>query len=134
MHWQPFLESLDAGVHGVPIDVRLPYLDRRLIELALALPPMPWLQHKRVLREAVRGIVPDVVRCAPKQGMAGLYEARLAQWWSREPAPFAPGEALARFVDVRALPRIDPASSVNEQLTHLRMRLLDRWLRRHAGE
>jgi asparagine synthase (glutamine-hydrolysing) len=134
VHWQPFLESLDAGVHGVPIDVRLPYLDRRLIELALALPPMPWLQHKRVLREAVRGIVPDVVRCAPKQGMAGLYEARLAQWWSREPAPFAPGEALARFVDVRALPRIDPASSGNEQLTHLRMRLLDRWLRRHAGE
>jgi asparagine synthase (glutamine-hydrolysing) len=37
-HWQPFLESLDAGVHGVPIDVRLPFLDRRLIELVVARP------------------------------------------------------------------------------------------------
>ena len=134
VHWRPFLESLDAGVHGVPIDVRMPFLDRRLIELALALPPIPWLQHKRVLREAVRGLVPDVARCAQKQGMPGLYEARLAQWWSRAPVPFAPSDALARYVDVGALPRIDRTSSVDEQLTHLRMRLLDRWLRRHADE
>ena len=130
-HWQPFLESLDAGTHGVPIDVRLPFLDRRLISLALELPPIPWMQRKHVLREAARGLVPDVARCAPKQGLRGLYEARLAQWWSREPAPFTPSEALARFVDVRALPRIEPTSSVNEQLVHLRMRLLDRWLRAH---
>jgi asparagine synthase (glutamine-hydrolysing) len=134
VHWQPFLESLDAGVHGVPIDVRLPFLDRRLIELALALPPMPFLQRKHVLREAARGLVPDVARCAPKQGLAGLYEARLAQWWSRDPAPFAPSGALARYVDVGALPRVDRASSVDEQLAHLRLRLLDRWLRRHANE
>jgi hypothetical protein len=61
-----------------------------------------------------------------------LYEARLAQWWSREPAPFAPSEELARFVDVRALPQVERTSSVSEQLVHLRMRLLDRWLRAHA--
>jgi asparagine synthase (glutamine-hydrolysing) len=134
VHWQPFLQSLDAGVHGIPIDVRMPFLDRRLIELALALPPIPWLQHKHVLREAARGLVPDLVRCAPKEGMAGLYEARLAQWWLREPAPFAPSESLAQFVDVGALPRIDRTSSVNEQLTHLRLRLLDRWLRTNATE
>jgi hypothetical protein len=36
---------------------------------------------------------------------------------------------LARFVDVRALPSIHRTSSVNEQLVHIRMRLLDRWLR-----
>ena len=134
VHWQTFLESLDAGVHGVPIDVRLPFLDRRLIELALALPAIPWLQHKHALREAVRGVVPDVSRCAPKHGLPGLYEARLAQWWSRDPAPFAPGDALARYVDAAALPQVDRTSSVDEQLTHLRLRLLDRWLRRHAGE
>ena len=130
-HWQPFLESLDAGVTGVPIDVRLPFLDRRLIELVLALPPIPWMQRKHVLREAVRGLVPDIARCAPKQGVRGLYEARLAQWWSREPAAFAPSEAFERFVDVEALPRIERTSSVNEQLVHLRLRLLDRWLRTH---
>jgi hypothetical protein len=113
---------------GVPIDVRLPFLDRRLIELALALPPIPWLQRKHVLREAARGLVPDVARCAPKEGVRGLYEARLAQWWAREPAAFAPCAALARFVDASALPRIERTSSVNAQLVHLRLRLLDRWL------
>jgi asparagine synthase (glutamine-hydrolysing) len=131
-HWQPFLESLDAGVTGVPIDVRLPFLDRRLIDFALALPPIPWMQRKHVFREAARGLVPDIARCAPKRGLPGLYEARLAQWWSREPAAFTPSDALASFVDVRALPRIDRTSSVNEQLVHLRMRLLDRWLRAHT--
>ncbi|HKP15232.1 MAG TPA: asparagine synthase-related protein [Gemmatimonadaceae bacterium] len=131
-HWQPFLESLDAGVHGVPIDVRLPFLDRRLIELSLSLPSIPWMQRKYVLREAVKGLVPDVARCAPKQGLAGLYEARLAQWRDRGPAPFTPGEAFARFVDVSAIPPIDSTSSVNDQLVHLRLRLLDRWLRVHA--
>jgi asparagine synthase (glutamine-hydrolysing) len=128
-HWQPFLESLDAGVHGVPIDVRLPFLDRRLIELVVALPAIPWLQRKHVLREAVRGLVPDVARCAPKRGLAGLYEARLAQWWAREPSQFVASDALARLVDVRALTSITPTSSVDEQLVHLRLRLLNRWLR-----
>ena len=128
-HWQPFLESLDAGFHDVPIDVRLPYLDRRLIEFALAVPPIPWMQQKRLLREAARGLVPDVVRCAPKRGLPGLYEARLAQWWSRGPAEFVPCETFARYVDVGAIPRIDRTSSVNDQLVHLRLRLLDRWLR-----
>jgi asparagine synthase (glutamine-hydrolysing) len=128
-HWQPFLESLDAGVTGVPIDVRLPFLDRRLIDFAFALPPIPWMQRKHVLREAARDLVPDLARCAPKRGLPGLYEARLAQWWSREPAAFTPSGELARFVDVRALPSIHRTSSVSEQLVHIRMRLLDRWLR-----
>jgi hypothetical protein len=112
--------------------VRLPFLDRRLIELAMALPPIPWLQRKHVLREAARGLVPDVARRAPKQGLPGLYEARLAQWWSREPAAFTPSDALARFVDASVVPSIARTSSVNEQLVHLRLRLLDRWLRAHA--
>ena len=42
-------ERLDAGFHGIAIDVRLPYLDLRLIHYALALPAMPWLQGKRLL-------------------------------------------------------------------------------------
>ena len=128
-HWQPFLESLDAGFHGIPIDVRLPYLDLRLIRYALALPPMPWLQKKRLLREAARGLIPEEVREAPKQGVPGLYEARIAQWWAREPEPFVPSLAFARFVDVDKLPPIDRTTSVNDTLVHLRLRALDRWLR-----
>jgi len=132
-HWQPFLESLDAGFHGIPIDVRLPYLDLRLIHYALALPPMPWLQKKRLLREVARGLIPEAVREAPKQGMPGLYEARIAQWWAREPEPFVPSPAFARFVDVGKLPPIDRSTSVNDTLVHLRLRALDRWLRESSA-
>ena len=132
-HWQPFLESLDAGFHGIPIDVRLPYLDLRLIRYALALPPMPWLQGKRLLREVAHGLIPDEVREAPKRGMPGLYEARIAQWWAREPAPFLPSPAFARFVDVAKLPPVDRTASVNDTLVHLRLRALDRWLRESHG-
>jgi asparagine synthase (glutamine-hydrolysing) len=132
-HWQPFLESLDAGFHGVPIDVRLPFLDLRLVRFALAAPPIPWMQHKHLLREAARGLIPEVVRTAPKQGHTGLLEARLKQWWSRHPAEFVPSDALARFVDPKLIPAVSPASSVDDSFRHLRLRILDRWLREHAG-
>ncbi len=126
--WQSLLESLDAGLHGVPIDIRLPYLDLRVIECALSAPPIPWTQHKRLLREAMRGLLPEEVRLRPKSGLAGADDARLAQWWSRNPAPFVPSETLAHFVDVRALPAITPESDLAAQHQHLRLRTLDRWL------
>jgi asparagine synthase (glutamine-hydrolysing) len=132
-HWQPFLESLDAGFHGVPLDVRLPYLDVRLIRFALAVPPIPWLQRKHLLREAARGLIPDSIRLTAKRGLPGVYEARARQWWSRDPSPFEPCEAFARYVDVRALPSVDRSSSAAEVRLHLRLRILDRWLRAHAG-
>jgi asparagine synthase (glutamine-hydrolysing) len=127
-HWQPFLESLDAGFHGVPVEVRLPYLDLRLIRFALAAPPIPWMQRKHLLREAARGLIPEVVRTAPKRGVRGLYAARLRQWWSRAPEPFVPSAALARFVDPGAIPSVTPDSGINESMVHLRLRILDRWL------
>jgi asparagine synthase (glutamine-hydrolysing) len=128
-HWQPFLESLDAGFHGVPVDVRLPFLDLRLVRFALAAPPIPWMQRKHLLREAGRGLIPESVRTAPKRGHGGLYDARLKQWWSRAPAPFAPSEALARYVDPALIPTVTPTSSVDDSFRNLRLRILDRWLR-----
>ena len=127
-HWQPFLESLDAGFHGVPIDVRLPFLDLRLVHFALSTPPIPWMQRKHLLREAARGLIPESVRTAPKQGHTGLYDARLKQWWSREPVVFAPSEALARYVDPARIPTFNPASGVRDAVSHFRLRILDRWL------
>jgi len=46
-------------------EVRLPFCDHRLAELALSLPPhciMGGVQTKRLLREAMRGILPEGVR------------------------------------------------------------------------
>ena len=127
--WQSMLEALDAGVLGLPIDVRLPYMDRRVIEFSLSVPAIPWLQRKHLLREAMCGDLPDSVRLAPKRSARGLTEHRMAGWWASDPAPFEPSEALARFVDVRALPPVTPSSLPDTMLAHLRLRLLDHWLR-----
>lgn len=130
--WQSVLESLDAGVHRIPLDVRLPYIDRRVIDYALTVPAIPWLQHKRILRDAMAGALPDDVRLAPKRGAPGTMEHRVRRWWSANPSPFVPSAELATFVDVAALPEVGPESDQRTSLEHLRLRILDRWLRDHA--
>ena len=132
-HWRPMFELLDADTHALPIDVRFPYLDRRVIEFCLGVPPIPWTQRKHLLRETARDLLPEDVRLAPKRGMVGLYEARLQQWWSRSPSPFVPSRDLASLVDVAALPRVAPGSPPREMAMHLRLRQLDQWLRTREG-
>jgi asparagine synthase (glutamine-hydrolysing) len=132
--WQTLLESLDAGQHGIPIDVRLPFLDRRVVESALAAPAIPWLQRKHLLREAMLGVLPDTVRLAPKRGLDGLWEARLAQWWGRAPRPFEPSERLRTLVNAGILPTVGAGSDPVDVSAHLRLRILDRWLREAAAD
>jgi asparagine synthase (glutamine-hydrolysing) len=63
-------------------EVRLPYLDRRVAEFALSLPPRFLYRQgrtKAVLREAVRDLVPDVV--LDRRDKIG-YETPQAQWLS----------------------------------------------------
>jgi asparagine synthase (glutamine-hydrolysing) len=60
------LEDRNSMAHSV--DVRLPFLDHRLVEMAFSLGPDwkiqgPW--NKVVLREAMRGRIPEIVRTRP---------------------------------------------------------------------
>jgi asparagine synthase (glutamine-hydrolysing) len=62
------------------IETRVPYLDRGLAELAGRMPSRQKLQRRRVkvvLKEAVRGMVPDSVIDRPKMGF-GIH---LNAWW-----------------------------------------------------
>ncbi|MHB1941859.1 MAG: asparagine synthase (glutamine-hydrolyzing) [Acidiferrobacteraceae bacterium] len=57
-----------AMAHGV--EARVPFLDHRLIEFCSRVPPrykVMGLEEKYLLKEAARGIVPEVVRRRPKQ-------------------------------------------------------------------
>jgi asparagine synthase (glutamine-hydrolysing) len=68
---------LESGIVGDALDVRHPFLYRPLVEFALRLPPELCArphQRKWVLREAMRGILPDAVRTRVGKGTpAGLY-------------------------------------------------------------
>jgi asparagine synthase (glutamine-hydrolysing) len=58
------LHEDDLNAMSYSIENRSPFLDRRLVELANAIPTRHLVRNgyaKAVLREAMRGIVPDVV-------------------------------------------------------------------------
>jgi asparagine synthase (glutamine-hydrolysing) len=63
--WSHVLSWGDPGQSGFPIDVRHPFLDVRLLEHVLRLPP-PMLRGKAVLREAMSGLLPEAVLERPK--------------------------------------------------------------------
>jgi asparagine synthase (glutamine-hydrolysing) len=59
-----WLSSGDKDCMGIPFEVRAPFLDYRVIELAMSLPTTLLIRdgwHKWILRKALEGVVPDDV-------------------------------------------------------------------------
>jgi asparagine synthase (glutamine-hydrolysing) len=67
------LTKVDRMSMAVSIEARVPLLDYRIVEFALNLPPHMKLNGSRtksILRNAVKGLVPDLVLEKPKQGFS----------------------------------------------------------------
>jgi asparagine synthase (glutamine-hydrolysing) len=63
--------AVSRGIIGETLDVRCPFLHRPLVEFALRLPPEMKVNggyHKWIMREALRGILPDEVRWRTSKG------------------------------------------------------------------
>jgi asparagine synthase (glutamine-hydrolysing) len=78
-----FLEKVDKATMAHGIEARVPFLDNGLVEYALGLPSKYKVmigQKKRILRSALRGIVPDAILDRPKTGFGVPY-----QRWLRGP-------------------------------------------------
>lgn len=76
------LLKLERTALAFGIDVRLPFLDHEVVEYAAHIPNRFKLRPrsvKNVLREAMRGILPEEVRLRPKRGLA----APISRWLSR---------------------------------------------------
>lgn len=69
--WPAAFESGDPGATRQPVEVRYPFFDLRLVSFSLALPSYPWCVDKTILREAMRGRLPDATRLRPKTPLAG---------------------------------------------------------------
>lgn len=70
---QDILAKVDRAGMAFSIEIRSPFLDRRLVELAFSLPPHwhRWgLRGKRILQAAFKGQIPDQIWHRPKQGFA----------------------------------------------------------------
>jgi asparagine synthase (glutamine-hydrolysing) len=64
-------EQENAGATNLPVETRYPFLDLRIVNYLLALPPFPWFFQKMLLREAMAGRLPERVRTRPKTPLQG---------------------------------------------------------------
>lgn len=75
------LMRVDKMSMGVSLEARVPFLDHKMVELALSIPPdMRYRrkQPKRVLKRAVRGLIPDKIIDRKKQG----FGVPVYEWFS----------------------------------------------------
>jgi asparagine synthase (glutamine-hydrolysing) len=132
--WPQIFESYHPAVTGIPVEVRHPFFDRRLVEYLLAIPPMPWCFDKTLIRLAMRGTLPEATRRRPKTVAAGdplvaLLQAPDAQWVD----DFVPTPQLQRYVDRNRIPRVCGERDPGAIWSNLRPLCLNYWLQSQSA-
>jgi asparagine synthase (glutamine-hydrolysing) len=70
-HWATTAEQEHTGVTRSTVELRHPFLDLRIVNFLLAMPPFPHFFEKNLLREATVGRLPEPVRKRRKSPLAG---------------------------------------------------------------
>ncbi|HWW18491.1 MAG TPA: asparagine synthase-related protein [Candidatus Saccharimonadales bacterium] len=98
--WSSVFDQDDAAWTGVPVELRAPLLDQRVLRYLLQLPPVPWCADKELLRLAMHGLLPEEIRSRPKTPLIGDAVSILAASGKWSPALLpAPCRAARTFVD-----------------------------------
>jgi asparagine synthase (glutamine-hydrolysing) len=122
--WPALFASFDDEETLAPIAWRHPYLDLRVLEFLLMVPPVPWARRKLLLREAMRGRLPDAILARRKTPLA---ESPAASPIAAHGLPaLSSTRQLARYVDLSALPKAPLSGSGLDRL--IAVHALDHWL------
>ena len=131
-YWSGYFETLDPSVTALPLEIRSPYFDIRLINFLLAIPPLPWSVDKELLRAAMRGKLPEPIRLRPKTPLAGdpTFEV-LRRSQSESVNHFIAQPELGEFVELKRMPRVFPVRPEDRLDYYLKLlpRSLNYWLR-----
>jgi len=123
-------ETEDAAWTGVPVDSRAPFFDLRMLRFLLRVPPVPWCMEKELLREAMRGMLPEEIRSRPKTSLPaepiGLFVG--SNRWSPLPLPEPPPE-LRTYVDWKLLGATLRTETGSKLWAGLRPISLGHWLK-----
>jgi asparagine synthase (glutamine-hydrolysing) len=129
-YWSSLLESEDAGWTGVPVELRAALFDQRLLRFLLRLPPVPWCMKKELLREAMRGILPEEVRTRPKTPFLANSLRHFVESKKWSPLPLSePAEKLREFVDWERLGTTLATATGSTLWVGLRPVSLCKWLK-----
>ncbi|MEA2563808.1 MAG: hypothetical protein QOH06_5312 [Acidobacteriota bacterium] len=139
--WDQIVHWYDRNAAGFGIEVRHPYLDRRLVEYLFSIPTDRLFRtglSKPLLRSAAAGLLPESVRLRPDKTKLGAFlDAGLRDQRHRiEPLLAAPLAADLGYVDgdrMRAAYRRYQQEEPNEALRTLWYALtLEVWLRKYS--
>lgn len=101
IEWPSFFERHAATVRETPLELRHPLFDLRVVREVLRSPPVPWCLDKRLLREAMAGILPESVRRRHKTPLLGNPIHRLGTQLQAVRSSFTEcSSGLDRFVDL----------------------------------
>jgi asparagine synthase (glutamine-hydrolysing) len=95
-YWTLCFQSNDAANWHAPVEFRYPYFDVCLVRYLLRVPVLPWCSSKALLRETMRGRLPNSVRTRPKAPVQGEPIHCYADWVHHNNTP---GAQLGRYVD-----------------------------------
>lgn len=120
--WQSLLGNLEAD-RALGVDWRHPYLDLRVLQFLLSVPPVPWARRKLVMREAMRGRLPREVLERRKTPLAAnaLHQALSGV----DLPPLASSAALDPWLDPGRVPRRPHAADLEPAVA---AHALDHWL------
>lgn len=106
--WSNLFEQLDPGCTGIAIKQYYPFFDLRLVNFLVSIPPIPWLVNKNILRESIKGRLPEAIRTrrkivfqAPDEYTKGMRE--MVKLWIGDLLKDTPG--LEEYVDTAELLR-----------------------------
>ncbi len=127
--WTRMFEQENAGVTPYPLEVRYPFLDLRVVNYLLAIPPFPWFFEKMILREAMAGRIPERIRMRPKTPFEGDPVSAQLQKNGAERANQMPwSKDSDRFVDRTALTPLHDKMSIEKLRSQVRPFCLNVWL------
>jgi asparagine synthase (glutamine-hydrolysing) len=128
-HWTQMFEQENAGMTPYPLEVMYPFLDLRMVNYLLAIPPFPWFFQKMLLREAMVERIPEDVRMRPKTSLQGDPVLAQLQKTGAEGLNQMPwSKDSDRYIDRSALVPVHGKMNAEQVRTNLRPHCLNIWL------
>ncbi len=127
--WAPLFEGYDPGSTRLPLELRHPFIDVRLLRFLVSLPPVPWCVNKHILRRSLSHLLPAAILNRPKTPLASNPTLHLAHSASvRCLDRFEVNPQLARFIDLNRRRALADEQTAAGHWADLRIFALNHWL------
>ena len=129
--WTRCFEEDHPSATGIPLSLRHPFFDERVIEFLLSLPATQWANDKGIVVAAMRNRLPDQVRLRQKTPLVGdCSEAAFAAAGRPRPRADEFGPEALEYIDPRALFENTAEMDVDDAWDWARAYSFALWLRR----